>query len=72
MVKSPHSLASVAGVDFLRSGASATGAVIAASKVLAIIYSHMAGIDNGKPQGTPSLHTKSLAKSKRRVNIGCR
>ena len=44
MVTSPHSLASAAGVDLLRSGGSAIDAAIAASAVLAVVYPHMTGL----------------------------
>ncbi len=44
MVTSPHSLASAAGVDVLRSGGSAIDAAIAASAVLAVLYPHMTGL----------------------------
>ena len=44
MVTSPHSLASAAGVDALRTGGSAIDAAIAASAVLSVVYPHMTGI----------------------------
>ncbi|MGZ3292305.1 MAG: gamma-glutamyltransferase [Xanthobacteraceae bacterium] len=44
IVTSPHSLASSAGVDVLRSGGSAIDAAIAASAVLAVVYPHMTGL----------------------------
>jgi gamma-glutamyltranspeptidase len=44
MVTSPHSLASTAGVEVLRSGGSAIDAAIAAGAVLAVVYPHMTGL----------------------------
>src|SRR5437660_2155366 len=44
MVASPHSLASVAGVDALRAGGSAVDAAIAAGAVLAVLYPHMTSV----------------------------
>ena len=44
LVTSPHSLASAAGVDVLRSGGTAIDAAIAASAALSVIYPHMTGI----------------------------
>ena len=44
MVTSPHSLASAAGIDVLRSNGSAIDAAIAASAVLAVVYPHMTGL----------------------------
>ena len=44
MVTSPHSLASAAGADVLRSGGSAVDAAIATTAVLSVVYPHMTGI----------------------------
>ena len=44
MVASPHSLASTAGIDVLKSGGSAVDAIIATSAVLGVLYPHMTGI----------------------------
>ncbi len=44
MVTCPHTLASEAGLDALRSGGSAVDAAIAASAVLAVIYPHMTSV----------------------------
>lgn len=44
MVTSPHSLASSAGLDVLRTGGSAVDAAIATSAALAVIYPHMTTI----------------------------
>jgi len=44
MVTSPHSLASSAGVDVLRTGGSAIDAAIATAAVLSVVYPHMTGL----------------------------
>src|SRR5262249_60346379 len=44
MVASPHALASVAGVDALKTGGSAVDAAIAASAVLSVVYPHMTSV----------------------------
>jgi gamma-glutamyltranspeptidase/glutathione hydrolase len=44
MVASPHSLASAAGVDALRSGGSAVDAAIAAGAALSVLYPHMTSV----------------------------
>ena len=44
MVASPHSLASVAGVDVLRAGGSAVDAALATGAALAVLYPHMTSV----------------------------
>jgi len=44
LVTSPHSLASLAGVEILRAGGSAIDAAIAASAALSVLYPHMTSI----------------------------
>jgi gamma-glutamyltranspeptidase/glutathione hydrolase len=44
MVASPHSLASAAGADALRSGGSAVDAAIATGAVLSVVYPHMTSV----------------------------
>src|SRR4029450_4681025 len=47
MGRSPHALASSAGVDVLRAGGSAVDAAIAASAVLSGVYPHMRRVGGG-------------------------